>query len=48
MSESGFAGSWETKIQVPPLAFFFVWGDGIGEIGRERMEILPEQELVVK
>lgn len=45
-TESGSAGSCETKSHVPPLAFFL--GFGASEMGWERMEIRPEQELVVK
>lgn len=35
------------KTHLPPLAFFFV-GLVMGVVGCERMEIRPEQELVVK
>lgn len=43
-SESGSAFSWVMKTHVPPLAFFLV----VVVVGWERMEIRPEQELVVK
>ena len=45
MRESGSAGSWETKSQEPPLDFLLGW---VWCMGWERIEIQPEQELVVK
>lgn len=46
----GFTGSWEMKSQVPPLAFFLEVGSGsgVGFMGWEKMDMRPEQELVVK
>jgi hypothetical protein len=46
--ELGLARSWEMKSQDPPRAFFLLVG-GVGfHFGWERIEIRPEQELVVK
>lgn len=42
----GSTGSWEMKSQEPPLAFFLEVG--LGCRGWEKMEMRPEQELVVK
>ncbi len=44
-TESGSAGSWETKSHEPPLDFFL---DSVWCLGWEKIEIRPEQELVVK
>lgn len=48
MTESVSAGSWETKSHVPPLAFFLVLLTLFVCFGWDRIEIRPEQELVVK
>lgn len=45
-TESGSAGSWVMKSHVPPKAFFLVLSFECR--GWERIEIRPEQELVVK
>lgn len=45
-TELGLTESWEMKSQEPPRAFFLLVGGG--DFGWERMEIRPEQELVVK
>lgn len=48
--EKGGTGSWDTKTQVPPLAFFLtvVAAAAAVSIGWARTEMRPEQELVVK
>lgn len=45
--EVGSTGLWEIKSQVPPFAFFL---EVVREemVGWEKMEMRPEQELVVK
>lgn len=46
--EKGGTGSWEMKTQVPPLAFFLTVVAVAAAIGWARIEMRPEQELVVK
>lgn len=45
-TELGSAGSWVMNTQLPPLAFFLTVV--VVVVGVERMEMRPEQELVVK